>query len=105
MDNVIPFNRPLKNVSIEGLFLNMNKQTVTCLRDLKGCVEILRKRQQILTAFMIASVLFAFAACIGCALAVHKMKTTPTTATIYIDGTTQTVDIDQLPIAPLEELK
>ena len=101
MSNVI--HLPQREYSIYELFMNMNKQQHKLNRSMLSTMELMNKKHRRLKAAVIA--LFLISVCFGLStiLAVKKIQTTP--ATVYIQGYNHTVDIKDLPIAPLEELK
>ena len=103
MTNVIPFNQPKSSYSMTELFLNMNRTQQNINRNMINSLELLNKRYKILKAVVIATVLISLTTALGFGLAVNKMKSM--TYSVYVDGQRETVDIKDLPIAPLEELK
>lgn len=99
-NNVIPM---YSRISLPELFLNMNRTQCEFNRDVKNCILRLDRKQKTLQAFIVAlflTILVGFGA-FYCAM--QKVKTEPTT--VYIQGERATVDLNELPLAPLEELK
>ena len=101
MSNVI--HMPQQHYSVEEMFLNMNKTQNKLNRNMIHTMELMNKKHRRLKAAVIA--MFLISVCFGLSmiLAVKKIQTTPTT--VYIQGYNHTVDVKDLPIAPLEELK
>lgn len=99
-NNVIPM---YSKISLAELFLNMNRTQHEFNRDVKDCILKMNKKQKILQALVIALFLTTIMGFMAFGLAMHKFKTEPTT--VYIQGESATVDLNDLPLAPLEEVK
>lgn len=100
MEKVIPMYSKL---SLAELFINMNRTQNDINNELKKHIVKINKRQKILQSFIVAMSLIIMTMSLGFTLAIHKIKSEPTT--VYLQGYDRTVDINDLPLAPLEELK
>lgn len=103
MRNNVIHMYPPRNVCMEDLFDNMNRAVNTHIHNLTVCVDNLDKRAKRLKTALIATILILIGCAIGFGLAINDIKTKP--VTVYVEGQPTTVDINKLPIPPLEELK
>ena len=99
-NNVIEL-RP--DFNIYDLFLNMNNTQTELNEKATKCILQLQKKYKTLKSFIIALTITTIMGFMAFGLAINKVKTEPTT--VYIQGESATVDLNDLPLAPLEELK
>ena len=99
-NKVIPM---YSKISLAELFVNMNRTQHELNADFKDCILNLNKKAKILQAFIVALTLTIITMGIGFTLALNKISKEPTT--VYLQGYEKTVDINSLPLPPLEELK
>ena len=99
-NKVIPM---YSKISLAELFVNMNRTQHDFNKEVKNCLLQIDKKQKVMQAFIVALTLTIITMGLGFILAMNKIKSEP--MTVYIDGQRETVDINELPLAPLEELK
>ena len=97
-NKVIPM---YSKISLAELFVNMNRTQHELNADFKDCILNLNKKAKILQAFIVALTLTIITMGIGFTLALNKISKEP--ITIQVED--RLVDLDKLPLPPLEELK
>ena len=83
--------------------MNKHKSYIQLAQIQSNCILDLQKEQSFLKALIVAAFLIIITMGAGFTLALNKISKEPTT--VYLQGYDSTVDINDLPLAPLEELK